>query len=63
MSQANVNRIREDIQVQRIERRMSIRELAERVSCDVDTLAAFERGDDIIDDALKKKIFACLGIR
>ena len=47
---------RHTIQKLRIQKRMSIAELAEAVHCDVETLAAYERGDEVLDAAIVKTI-------
>lgn len=51
---------RQSMQKRRIELRLSIPLLAERIKCDASVLAAFERGDDILQNdtymALKKEL-------
>ena len=44
---------RHRVQMARIERSWSILELSSKIGCDVDTLAAFERGDDILSADLR----------
>lgn len=44
--------LREQIQVARIEQRLSIDALSQRIGCDADALAAFERGDGVLTDAI-----------
>lgn len=53
---------RERIQTARIERRLSISELAEKVQCDAPTLAAFERGAEVVDAELMGKLRRELGV-
>lgn len=50
------------MQTARIEKRMSIAELATNVVCDVETLAAFERGAEVIDTGLQSRIRKVLGM-
>lgn len=51
---------RERVQMARIERCMSIYELAQRVECDPETLSAFERGDEILSGEVQRAIRAVL---
>lgn len=44
------------VQTARIERRWSIADLGSRVQCDVETLAAFERGDEVLDHAVVSRV-------
>jgi len=52
--------VREKVQIARIERRMSVAQLAQATRCDVETLAAFERGDEVLSaqvvDALRREL-------
>ena len=46
---------RERIQIARVEQRLSIADLARGVGCDMETLASFERGDEVIGaDVLRR---------
>lgn len=54
---------RERIQVARIKERMTVNELASAVQCNVNTITAFERGDEILPDDVQKRILAVLRIR
>jgi len=56
VEQRSVQDLRERVQTARIERRMAISELAQRVKCDVETLAAFERGEEIVSEAVQKRL-------
>ena len=49
-------RLRERMQIARIEQRLTVLELAQRVHCDVETLAAFERGEEILDDTTQRRL-------
>lgn len=51
------------LQTARIDRRMSIAELAQRVRCDVETLSAFERGTEVIDADMQARLRSVLGLR
>lgn len=48
--------MRHSLQQLRIQKRMSIAALAETVHCDVETLAAYERGDEVLEATLVKAI-------
>ena len=48
------------VQRARVERRWSVGDLAEHVHCDVETIAAFERGDELLDRAQQQKLRAAL---
>lgn len=54
--------MRERVQIARIEQRMTVNDVADRVSCDVDTIVAFESGDEILSNDLQKKIRSVLKI-
>ena len=60
VSGANV--LRERVQIARIDRRLSIIELASLVQCDADQLAAFERGDGIMDTSTQARLRRTLGV-
>ncbi|MEC7000297.1 MAG: hypothetical protein VXX04_00515 [Actinomycetota bacterium] len=60
VSSANV--LRERVQIARIDRRLSIVELAAMVQCDADHLAAFERGDGIMDTSTQGRLRRTLGV-
>ena len=53
---------RQRIQIARIERRWSIADLASRVQCDVATLAAVERGEEVLDADARQRLIAALGL-
>lgn len=44
------------VQTARIERRWSIADLAAQVQCDPSTLAAFERGDEVLTFELQQRL-------
>lgn len=48
--------VRERVQIARIEQRMTVNELANRVKCDTDTIVAFECGDEILSEELQRRI-------
>ena len=48
------------LQQQRIEKRMSITQLAREVQCDVNTIASYERGDEVINNDLVDRISKAL---
>ena len=52
--------LRQMVQRARIEQRRSVADLAARVQCDVETLAAFERGDEILGADVQKRLRAVL---
>ena len=54
--------LRERMQIARIQSRLTVHELAQRVRCDVDTLAAFERGEGLVADDVQRRIVAELRI-
>lgn len=54
--------MRERVQIARIEQRMTVNDLANRVSCEVDTIVAFESGYEILSSDLQKKIRSVLKI-
>ena len=53
---ARMDDFRHLVQQARIQKRMSITVLAGMVGCDCETLAAFERGDEILCTATHKRI-------
>lgn len=44
------------MQTARVQKRLSIAELAARVRCDANVIADFERGEGVIDDQLRNAI-------
>lgn len=48
--------IRERMQIARIQRRLTVHELATLVRCDVETLASFERGEGVVSDTVQERI-------
>ena len=54
--------LRERMQIARIERRMTIDDLANALKCDAETLAGFERGDEILPESLQKTIRRVLNL-
>lgn len=48
--------LRERMQIARIDRRMSIDDLSRLIECDTETLAAFERGDEVLSERLQSAI-------
>lgn len=54
--------MRERVQIARIEQRMTVNDVADRVNCDVDTIVAFESGFEILSNDLQKKIRSVLRI-
>ena len=57
-----VTNVRQDVQRARIAKRLSIPALATQIKCDVITLAAFERGDDILPEGVHKRLLKELGL-
>ena len=53
---ARTKSIRERMQISRIQKRLTVHELAQRVRCDVETLAAFERGEGLVADDVQHRI-------
>ena len=56
------NTLRERVQIARIEQRMTVNDLAARSGCDVDTIVAFECGDEILSADLQRRIRTVLRI-
>ena len=54
--------LREQMQIARIERRMTIDDLAQSLRCDAETLAGFERGDEVLTEALQRTIRRVLNL-
>jgi len=54
--------LREQVQIARIEQRLSIADVAFRVKCHERTLAAFERGDEVLEAFVVKKLRSVLKI-
>ena len=54
--------LRERMQIARIERRMTINDLAQILRCDADTLGDFERGDEVLTEALQRTIRRVLNL-
>lgn len=50
--------LRECMQIARIKNRLTVHELAQMVRCDVETLAAFERGEGLVADDVERRIVA-----
>ena len=48
--------VRQNVQRIRIDKRLSIPVLAAQIKCDANTLAAFERGDDILPHDVYKRL-------
>jgi len=48
--------LRERMQIARIDRRLSIDDLSRLIECDTETLAAFERGDEVLSERLQGAI-------
>lgn len=48
--------VRERMQIARIQNRLTVHELAQRVRCDVETLAAFERGEGVVSDEVQSRL-------
>lgn len=48
--------LRERMQIARIQARLTIHELAQRVRCDVETLASFERGEGVVNDEVQRRL-------
>ena len=59
---SSVPSLRERMQIARIERRMTIDDLAQTLKCDADTLAGFERGDEVLTEALQRTIRRVLNL-
>lgn len=53
---------RQQVQTARVERRWSVSDLAVQVQCDAETLAAFERGDEILAPDVQRRIRRALGL-
>ena len=49
--------VRQRVQTARIQRRLTVHELARRVQCDPEQIAAFERGEEIVTDDVQKRVF------
>jgi len=47
---------RHAVQRARINRRWSVADLAARIQCDVETLAAFERGTHLLEESIQKRL-------
>ena len=54
--------LRQLVQTARIAQRMSIGSLALSIQCDASTLAAFERGDEVLHASLQARLRRVLGI-
>lgn len=55
---ARTKDLRERMQIARIQNRLTVHELASRVRCDVETLAAFERGEGLVVGDVQRRIVA-----
>lgn len=53
---------RQEVQRKRISLRLSIPALAQKLKCDTTTLAAFERGDDILSDDVHRRLLQELNL-
>ena len=49
---------RHTVQKARIDRRWSVADLAARIQCDTETLAAFERGTHLLDEGVQRRLRA-----
>lgn len=58
---ATEEKSRHRIQRLRIERRLSISSLADMARCDVETLAAYERGDEVLTEDMLRRLDRILG--
>lgn len=54
--------LRERVQIARIQKRLTVHELAERVRCDVETFASFERGEGVVSNEVQQRLISELGI-
>jgi ribosome-binding protein aMBF1 (putative translation factor) len=54
--------LRQRVQTARIERRWTVAELAQRVRVDEETLAAFERGDEVLASELQRRLRQALDL-
>ena len=54
--------LRHRVQKARIERRMSMADLAAHVGVDADRLAAFERGDELLPSDVEARVRSKLGV-
>lgn len=52
--------LRHRVQMARVERSMSIQELSARIQCEPQTLAAFERGDEVLSEDLQRAVCKAL---
>ena len=48
--------LRHRVQMARVEKGLSIEELSKRVVCEAETLAAFERGDEVLSSDLQQSL-------
>lgn len=55
-------KFRQRVQQARIEQRLSVADLAAQSRCDIETLAAFERGDEVLSPEVQKRLRALLGL-
>lgn len=55
-------RTRELVQIARIKKRLTPSMLAERAGCDAETLSAFERGDEVLDAVVERRVLAALDL-
>ena len=58
----SMHALRERMQISRIERRMTIDELARALRCDAEVLAGFERGEEVITESLQTTIRRVLNL-
>lgn len=61
-SKQHIAQLRERMQVARIDRRLSIEELSHAIECDAETLAAFERGEEVLSDSHQRAIRRLLNL-
>ena len=48
---ANISTVRQQMQMCRVQKRLSVSRLADMLGCDASLLAAFERGEDTVDES------------
>ena len=55
--------MRHKVQKARIECRMALCDLAQQAKCDLETLAAYERGDDVLNGEIMARIMKILNLK
>lgn len=55
--------VRQRLQTARIERRISVSDLAGMIECDADALAAFERGERLLPPETMRRLVEKMGVR